>query len=137
MQLELNGRSYLILASLIVAGLFIEALKFWPSNHPMGSADEILQISQPYSVSEHTLRNTTKSLNAIPRGMPIPAAPQAPALPSLDIKDQIAKWQAKQDKLKAEEEKKKKRRRTGTGLGTRRPRNGNGKRNLRRKRRQR
>lgn len=103
MQLELNGRTYLILAALIAAGLFMEALKFWPSSQSLGGGNDILQISQPYSVSEKTIRQTTKQLQALPRGvMPMPAH-----LPQLDLKDQITKWQSEQEKLKAEEEKKK------------------------------
>lgn len=105
MHLELNGRSYLFLAALLAMGLFFEALKFWPgSSHPIASTEDILQLSKPFAVSETTIRETAKMMNA---NHALPKRAIFAGLPTLDMKGQIEKWQKEQEKLQAEEKKKK------------------------------
>lgn len=102
MQLELNGRTYLILGAIVLMGLCFEALKFWPTTQTAATVEDILELSKPYAVSEKTIKQTTVFLR--PGAIPLR---KSVVLPELNLKDQIEKSQKEQERIQAEEKKKK------------------------------
>ncbi len=100
MQLELNGRTYLF-AILIGLGLLFEALKLF--SVPELRHDVSLLPYRPYAISEKSIHQVAKALEAPGNARAVRAAPSVPAF---DFKGALDKWQKEQAKAKEDEKRK-------------------------------